>query len=467
MPTNSDLMTNDRWMPGWLKFSFLSAFVFLTCWGVAIAVWRMPGHNPTTGEMGLYLLGLPLGLLLISFIGHKLIAQRNPAKSTVGASTPAKESAMPSQISSHAILAASLRLPHGASVEELAAAIADNKARPDLDKELVDGDGFPILSVRSGDGQDETLQEEIVEWLAIGGKGELSFSDEQWRALTLATAVVGELAAKAASLLQHRAETHCVLKLIPVLPVEWDVVHRHAAAAWFVHVVEQSGWPAGRIVLQQEHADPGHMVISTILDSLAVQAVVNSPPSIAMVVACASYIGDETVAQWAANGSLFTSSRPLGRIPGEGAAGILITDAEYAKSIEGAAFSLLEAIEEARRETSADESRRIDSTVLVDLTERSLKRSGIGFSNVNMVIADTGQRSNRVLELMGHVSAAMPQLDGNEDVLRIGAACGTCGAVPFVAALALGRYYVIECDAKVLCISNEDPFHRCAALMRS
>ena len=64
-----------------------------------------------------------------------------------------------------AIIGVSLRLPHGASPEELASAMAGNKARADLDKELVDDDGFPVMTARSSEAVDEVLQEEIAEWL--------------------------------------------------------------------------------------------------------------------------------------------------------------------------------------------------------------------------------------------------------------------------------------------------------------
>jgi hypothetical protein len=85
---------------------------------------------------------------------------------------------------------------------------------------------------------------------------------------------------------------------------------------------------------------------------------------------------------------------------------------------------------------------------------------------VAVIVADTGHRTNRTLELMAHASGKMPQLDGTDDVLRVGAACGTCGEVPFITALALAGHYTLERQAPALFISNEDPYHRVAALVR-
>ncbi|RSZ59629.1 hypothetical protein HF313_12820 [Massilia atriviolacea] len=49
----------------------------------------------------------------------------------------------------------------------------------------------------------------------------------------------------------------------------------------------------------------------------------------------------------------------------------------------------------------------------------------------------------------------MPQVD---------VAGGTCGALPFQAALALAPFQAVELDAPVPCLSNEDPSRRCVAL---
>jgi hypothetical protein len=60
----------------------------------------------------------------------------------------------------------------------------------------------------------------------------------------------------------------------------------------------------------------------------------------------------------------------------------------------------------------------------------------------------------------------IPQLDAADDIIRIGLGSGSCGAVPFMTSLAMARYYALERSAPVLCISNEDPYLRSAALVR-
>jgi hypothetical protein len=465
MPTDPAPIASKRVIPDWLKFGFLATFVFITCWGCAIAYWRTSGANPPTGDLLLYLLGVPTCLFLVFFAGRKLITRPGVARASTVLPAVEKAVATPAQTPPLALLAASLRLPHGASPEELASAIADNKARADLDKELVDDDGFPILTARSSEAVDEVLQDEIREWLALSGMAELHFDEEQWRALTLASAVVAELAAQAADPGLYQAHTQTRLELVPMLPTEWDNAHRRAIGMWLKQTAARYGWPSDRIVIAtEENGDPHEVNPAAVFKRLAHDGAAMNAPFIAMVVACASHIGDKTVAQWAADDTLFTSSQRQGRIPGEGAAGLLIGN--QTSLTESATIALLDGLEEGRRDSSADNTKRSDSKLLAELSERALKHSSTNASDVAMLVADTGQRAGRVLELMTQVSAGLPQLDETDDVVRVGVVSGTCDAVPFITALALGRHYVLERKAPVLCVSNEDPYRRVVALVR-
>jgi hypothetical protein len=120
-----------------------------------------------------------------------------PASTSKPASSTPRADAAPST-PVLAMVATALRSPYGTSAEELASAIADNEARADLDKELVDDKGFPVMTARSDDAHDEALQDEIADWLSSQGLL-VHLSEEQWRALTLASGVAAELGSIAAS----------------------------------------------------------------------------------------------------------------------------------------------------------------------------------------------------------------------------------------------------------------------------
>jgi hypothetical protein len=360
-----------------------------------------------------------------------------------------------------AILAAALRAPHGASPAELSAAIIGREVHADLDPDLLDDDGFPVMAARSGEAVDAALREEIAAWLSREVQPAPQLGEAQWRALTLAAAVVDELAGAASALLVP-GDAAPMLRLVPVLPEQWQAGQQRAAAMWLGHRVAQAGWPADHIALAP--ADESQDSLAAVLGRLARAADAPDAPLVAIAVACASHIDDQAVADWASSGSLFTAARPQGLIPGEGAAGLLVTGLRQARAMDGAVVALLDAAGEARRAASADDARRTEPNLLGELARRALEPATT-LPEVAMIVADTGHRASRTLELMA-LAASMPQLDDALDVVRVGAALGSCGAVPFMAALALASHHARARNAPVLCISNEDPYRRCAALVR-
>ena len=459
-------------MRTWMKVTLLIVLAVGLCWGGAIWFWSATNRMPDTQDLVVYLVALPLGVLLAVWLGRKLIAAIAAAPVAAGAATsPAQAaySAPPPVAAPLAVLAAALRTPHGASAEDLSGAILDNKARADLDEELVDDHGFPVMTARSDDADDPALQEEIAQWFAENGVPDLEFHGEQWRALALATGVVGELASAAASELAAAEGVGVtpMLHLLPLLPPEWALAERRAAGIWLRHIVSEAGWPLARIALASEvPSDARSTSPLAVLGRLAHQGTLSGEPLVGLVVAAASFLADSHLSNWEGNATLFTAARPQGLIPGEGAAGLLLTDLLQAQSKEGLSYALLDLTPEARRHNSADEAKKADAKLLGTMTEKVLASGMAPADKVGMLIADTGHRTTRVLELMEMLAAALPHLDSETDVRRTGTACGTCGAVPFVTALALARHHALELEVPVLCISNEDPYRRSAVLVR-
>jgi hypothetical protein len=458
-------------MRPWIKKTLLAVLVVGLCWGGAVWYWSATNRMPTTEDLVLFMLVLPLALLLLVWLGAKLFAMlaAAPVAAAAASSQPSDKATPPAAAEAPplAILASALRAPHGASPDELTGAIADNKARADLDPELVDDDGFPVMTARSDSADDAGVQEEITEWFAASGINDVRFEAEQWRALTMGSAVATELASQAVSELLPADGAPPMLQLMPMLPGAWQLEQRRAAGLWLRHLVTESGWPTAHIALAAElPGDARGATPLAVLGRLAHHAASADAAVVALIVACGSHVGEESVNQWAGNASLFTSSRPQGLIPGEGAAGLLLADARQAGAIEGAGVVLLHTVDEARRHNSADDTKRADAALLGTLTEKVLARAAAQAEQVAMIVADTGHRTSRVLELLGLAAAALPQLDDETDVLRLGAGCGTCGAVPFMTALAMARHHALERNAPVLCISNEDAYRRSAALVR-
>ncbi|MBD8531775.1 MULTISPECIES: hypothetical protein [unclassified Massilia] len=453
----STTVSPPRPLPGWLKNTLFAAGILTLCWGGAIVYWRASPNTPATGDLLLVLLAAPLCLLAAIWLGKKVVFARPKAAPAAATVAPAQAAASTTPSTPPlAILATAMRAPHGASAEELAAAIAANQARPDLDPELVDEDGFPVTSARSGEAVDEALQEEITEWLMLTGMAELRLGETHWRALTLGTAVVRDLAGEALMQFLPQAGTPPPLRLLPLLPATWTVEQHHAAGLWFKHTVAQFGWPL-------EHLTRIEVARDATLASVLGQCAADSQ-AVTMLVACDSHIAQETVDEWAANGTVFKSERLQGRVPGEGAAGLLITSSKHVQSLQERAFTVLSPMKEASM-ASVNNNKPLDAALLNNLARQACSEANVELGNVGMIVADTGSRTNRVGELMQVASGAFPHLDTTADVTCVGISSGSCGAVPSVTALALAQFQAATLGAPVLYASNEEAQVRYVALV--
>jgi hypothetical protein len=299
------------------------------------------------------------------------------------------------------------------------------------------------------------LQAEITAWLGDVASEFSNFSDEQWRALVLASSVTAELAT---ALPLHHENAN--LRLAPVLPVDWPAAQRDAAGRWLQHIVVQHGWPAEHItIVSLNEADISGTLPATLLSLMATAA-----PGLTLIVAGASHVGDASVQAWTIQQTLCTSSCPHGQIPGEGAVGLLLTNPALAAST-GILFAVLEPIATAMHAVSTDEYRGPLPPVLPDLAHVTLTTAAIDASTLTGIVADT-RRTTRMLELMSFANSAAPQLTDAGEIVAFGRASGTCGAVPALTALALASHYACDRNGPVLWLSNEDAFQRCAAIVR-
>ncbi|WP_426101356.1 hypothetical protein [Massilia sp. TSP1-1-2] len=455
-------------MRTWIKVTLLVLLAVGLSWGGAIWFWRATNRMPATQDLVLYLVMLPLALLLAFWLGRKLIDAIAAAPVAAAAAASAEPAAPPApKAAPLALVAVSLRTAHGARADELSGAILEHKARAELDPKLVDEHGFPVMTARVEEADDAGLQEEVTEWFTQKGGPDLDFDEPQWRALVLATAVAGELASAAAGSLMPAEGLPPVLHLLPILPSDWTLEQRRAGGLWLQHVVSQRGWPLARIALAAEvPGDPRAASPSAVLGRLAHQGMLSGLPVVGMLVAGASALADASISKWEANNTLFTATRAQGLVPGEGAAGLLLTDLRQVQAIDGAVYAMLDLEADTPRHNSADEAKKADAKLLVTMTGKVLSSGGAEAGQVAMLVADTGHRTSRVLELMDMTAVALAHLDPDTDVVRVGGACGTCGAVPFVTALAVAHHHAIELAAPVLCISNEDPYRRSAVLVR-
>ncbi|ATD61126.1 hypothetical protein CNX70_13840 [Janthinobacterium svalbardensis] len=472
-------------MRPWLRRSLLILAVFALCWGGAIWYWRSSTRMPSTGDLAGSMLALPLALLTSWWLGKKLLARlAAPAAAPAlfdaadgDAKAPGSDPAPRAPLH---LAAAVLRMPGGASAPELAAALLDKQQRPELDPELTDAQGYPVMSARVAELDEHEQKALLDDWLRTRPADAAQdatpqaphFDAEHLRALALGAGVLNELMQEAAmhtGLDDYKAAQPGSRAALPLptlqlhllLPPDWDQPQRDTGAAWLHAQAEQQGWPSDKLSVHLA-GDSGPLAL---IEQLAAQAVLQELPCLAIVLACGSHIGELTVHDWATRGLLFNAGQPGGQIPGEGAAGLLLADAAQAAALLVDTPVLLHHASMAVRGQSADSRGHGDATLLAELGGKAMSAASVAPAAIMRLYADADQRSSRMIELMNNAGTLLPDIDLSNDVLSVAAACGQSGQVATLAALVLARHEAAENASQVLCLSNLDAFHRAAVVV--
>lgn len=443
-------------MQNWMKRSLLVLTVFGACWIVAVWYWRSTTRMPDTGDLALAMLVMPLVLLSAVWLANKSFntapvalaradgANEVPADAVghAAANAAAAGSTQP-QWQSLGVAGTALRMPHGDSAAELAAAIADGEARLDLDPQLTDIQGFPLLAGRVAGVDTAPLED----WLAGLEAAIHRPPAHHLRAMALSGDVASTLAARARSYGQDGVLP--ALRLLPLAPRDWPAESHQLAARWLVHCVAEAGWPLDRIANRPLPSGAQSSPLAA-LRGLASAAGDAAAPALAMLVGFESSVDQDAVEQMALSGKLYGPRNPNGRMPSEGAAGLLLQAAREGQDDAPCLLALSDA--------EAGQQPRLD-----ELAAKALAQAG--GQQAAYVAADTDHRVAAVSELMQCVEAHMPALDTNTALACVGTACGDTGACGAIAAIALAHQYAAQGDGMALALSNGDPSQRFALLV--
>lgn len=451
-------------MRGWIKGALFASLVFGASWIGAVSYWRASNRMPSTLDLFAWMAALPLGLLLAVWIGRRVVASRATPAASAPALDAAAAPAAPNSLPALAMLASSLRTPHGLSPDELAQAIDAGRARAGLDPELLDEEGYPVFSARADAAVEEEIKDDIHTWRVGAALEDPQWTPEQWRALALGSAVASDLLLLAGGHPQllapqgRPAATPPLLRIHAGVTPDWSEAQRATLDAWLSTLAVRAGWPAEKV-----QADSRPVPVSAVLEQLALRAGTQAEPVFAIVLAFGSHIGEDQVGQLSMNGALFTAANQQGLVPGEAAAGLLLADARQATLFDPRAPSLQ--LASAARGAEQAGRRKPDPLLLRQLAA-ALFPDPSDAGAVSAVFADTGHRSANLVELTTFAGEAAPQLDPGQDVKAVGGACGHCGEAPFLAALALAHQHALDSAGAALCVGNEDPLQRTAALVR-
>lgn len=451
-------------MQNWMKRSLLVVGVFGLCWIGAVWYWRSTTRMPDTGDLALAMLVMPLTLIMGFVLARKTFASSDSATARADAAqAPAATAPQAGQGAADAhgaadiagaaapwmqlaVAGTALRMAHGDSPAELAAAFAEGEARLDLDPELTDLQGFPLLAGRVAD----IALGPLEEWLSSLQPAPRTPAMQHLRAMALGGDIAANLAARAASL-----GSESVLQVLPLLPPDWPATTQVLATRWLEHSVIDAGWPKEHLVVRQPaaaahasatSAPPAPATTLAALRAVSAQAADAKAPALNLLLACGSDIDADAIEHLAVNGKLYGPRNPNGRMPAEGAAGILLQSPEQA----GDELRLL-----------ALHSK--EEATLRELAEESLAQANN--AKPAYVAADTDHRAALMSDLMQCVEAAAPGLDANTSLACVGAACGHTGAVGTLAAIALAHEQAMDGGSFALALANSEPTQRYALLV--
>ncbi|MCE7032158.1 hypothetical protein LY625_05920 [Lysobacter sp. GX 14042] len=451
-----------------LRVLGLGALVFGLTWLGAVAYWRAAGAEVTAGRLVAWLLVLPLLLLGVVLGGRALLRRRRTAGAAGKNEAPPVAAAASGPRRPLLIHSTATWTRLGTDPAALADALA-RPTRPPLHPDLRDSMGLPVFAA----GIEEADPGSVAHVLAAGPGGlrnaaplhalrALALLDPVAEALLLAARALDaaeappRTAAGTADGLhphamhhsrsaQSQAETPWAppLQVHLLLPASWAPTLHEAAVARVVALAGTAGLGGDRVAVQLHSvAEAGQCW--HLLDRLA--AADPEPGARHLLLATDSMLDPRVIAQLEAQGALLVSGHPEGRIPGEAAAGLLLTPAgDSADPDRPLRLHACCHAPASRGRAAAADSARLLRTAL----EAATLQAGPDI----LVFTDADHRPSRAVEAAGAITGALPESDPVEVARHLGIACGDTGIAAPLVLLAAAAAQVRQAGAPMLVLA--------------
>lgn len=476
-----------------VKAAGLGLVIFVTVWVVTLWHWYRSQQPVSSEEAATQLLLLPTVLTIVAlFAGWGAMRLRQwssqpivaaPAPAPAAAGVLATEGAVAAPLQPLGlvnILAEAVSLPSGDDPALAWAALQSGQARPGLDPRLLDADGMPVFSARvpglstadwldaHAEVCDPTLPESLLRAMALieaplhglmaalpmnveeGARNAALSMPGQGSSGPLFLSGVGQPDAPAAA--ARRRDTAPQLDIQVWVPADWAPEHRSLFADW---LRQQAGvaldwaraWGSAEPRWSVEALDAPEAGWDRLLPSLH-ELHTDARPRLLLVLAAQSLVDEAGVSSLQARGELFTAEHQGGRVPGEGAAGLLLANAPMAARCAEAEHPWLGSPVSARRQRSADRSGRPGSDEFTAAMQQVLAPwlSGPDHSAGQAepagqaawwCLSDADHRPGRSSELFEAFQTLQPDGDASQAVLKLGDAWGDLGVARALVPLAL------------------------------
>lgn len=465
-----------------VKAAGLGLVIFVTVWVVTLWQWYRSQQPVSSEEVAAQLILLPVGLTVVALLAWwgaarlrrwsakpVQVAPAQVSASASGASTAITAqpvAAVPLGLVS--ILAEALALPNGDDPELAWSALRSGQVRPGLDPHLLDADGLPVFSSRMpelstqdwldahAEVTDRTLPESLLRAMALveaplhrllsalpvdgvtgghGLAGDTMSADAGKASGPAFLSGVGQAGAREQA--SRRRDVAPALDIQVWVPADWPPEHHALFIGW---LRQQAGmaldWArasgSGEPRWSLEPLDAPEAGWDRLLPHLN-DLHADTRPRLLLVLAAHSLVDEACVTGLQARGELFTTQHQGGRVPGEGAAGLLLANAAMAsRGADEGQHPWLGMPGSARRQRSAERAGRPGADeftaamqqVLVPWAQWPESQAAQGGW---WCVSDADHRPSRTSELFEAFQALQPDGDAMQAVLRLGDAWGDLG----------------------------------------
>ncbi|WP_058363461.1 hypothetical protein [Xanthomonas translucens] len=471
-------------MSGILRNVLSATALFGVAWGGSIFYWRSSGTTPNGMEMLTYLGILPAGVLggswLLRDLGRRALARAADAADSAAAkaterndskAAAASSSSAPTAGAAPALLAGALNLALGQQPQAILA-LRGNLPRPGLHKQFRDHDGLPVFVVQVSELDATAAAEAMLASAAAVADANEPPPEHHKRAIALLEPVAEALLLEAAQALpplseaqdrvvaglRHRVEAQVqnVLRIELWLPADWPASLHKAVGDWVLASASEHGLDPRRFgveVIPMAGADDAWSRLQHL--ARGAQSPVDGWQ---LVMACHSAIDQTQVEHMLESGRLMTRRSPDGRVPGEGASGVLLASGPGASG-----DVVLHPLQRAR--LPLDGSAKASARLSGELAAQTLQRAALAPTHVDLVLSDADHRAALAAEVAAAAALACPDLDTAVQCLPLATATGDLAAVQPLAMLALAHAHVAAEQHAALMLSVDQAGLRIATLV--
>jgi hypothetical protein len=498
-------------------FRGLALFIALCClvWVGVLWHWQRQQHDMSVQDVVVYLLLLPVTVFVLALLARwawrGAAAKAQAAATAVSASTAgatASAATKPNPADAQArhgtwqLLGAFFNLPAGKTPDELLAAIDDGKPMPELDAQLRDEQGLPVMTSRSKEVGTAVVESALAELCgrlpeplkAQTAQGDVAgfCSDHLLRALALAEPVLAEAVGALmpwAQLLgadesaglpapQHPSKAQDArVRVLVAWPAGMSDVEAQLSERWVIQTLAQAGqgivaprrWnlqtPAAATPKSAGAAAAARQWPQA--DALFQAMLREERQDVVLLLAIDSSVSVAKVQALGDAQQLFSAARSKGRIPGEGAAALLLAPAAWPADPEAQQPAVhLHRAAWLQRDKSIDAPGRLSHDATGELVRQALLAATVEPKAVIALMSDADQHTARSAELFAAASAALPDLDASQDIRAFGHLCGHVDVVGMLAAVALAARQTAQKQQPCVALSLSDPQWRGALVTR-